>query len=300
MTVRVEVRGDQAGLRLDELVAWAGEMSRTRAADLVSSGAVLVDGRRERKSYRVCEGDVVEIPDAEAPRYAPPAGVSVVWEDEHLLVVDKPAGVVVHAAAGVREGTLVDALAARGTALARAPDPDRPGIVHRLDRDVSGLLVVAKTDDVHASLSQALRRREIERRYAALVHGTPSADRGKIDAPVGRDPKHRTRMTVAPGGRASVTWFAVVERFSEASLLDVRLETGRTHQIRTHLASIGHAVVGDAAYGRDPSLARRLGLRRPFLHACRLAFVHPVTRKRVEVTSELPAELSSALGELRS
>jgi 23S rRNA pseudouridine1911/1915/1917 synthase len=225
--------------------------------------------------------------------------VDVVYEDEHVLVVSKPSGVVVHRAPGTRAGTLVDALVASGRPLAARAGPDRPGIVHRLDRDVSGLLVVAKTDEAHAALVQAMRKREIERGYVALVHGTPHADRGKIDAPVGRHPKHRTRMAVLPEGRSAVTWFTVSERFAEVSLLDVRLETGRTHQIRTHLASIGHPVVGDMAYGRDPSLARRLDLHRPFLHARRLAFAHPVTGEPIELESELPVDLVGVLERLR-
>jgi 23S rRNA pseudouridine1911/1915/1917 synthase len=213
--------------------------------------------------------------------------------------VNKPAGVVVHRAAGVRGGTLVDALLAGGRSLADLPGPDRPGIIHRLDRDVSGLLVVAKSDGAYEVLSGAMRRREIERRYLALVHGIPSADRGKIDAPIGRDPRHRTRMAVLPEGRASVTWFHVSERFGEASLLDVRLETGRTHQIRTHLASIGHPIVGDASYGRDRTLERRLGVRRPFLHAYRLAFDHQFSGERLDVRIDLPSELAAGLQRLR-
>jgi 23S rRNA pseudouridine1911/1915/1917 synthase len=195
---------------------------------------------------------------------------------------------------------MVDALVAAGHALAEQPGADRPGIVHRLDRDVSGLLVVAKTDEAHQELSKAMRRRAVERLYLALVHGAPSVDRGKIDAPIGRDPRHRTRMTVLPEGRASVTWFTVLERLEDAALLEVRLETGRTHQIRTHLASIGHPIVGDAAYGRDPGFARTLGLRRPFLHAYRLSFDHPVTGERVDVTSTLPDDLQRALDTVRT
>jgi 23S rRNA pseudouridine1911/1915/1917 synthase len=195
---------------------------------------------------------------------------------------------------------MVDALRAGGRALAPRAGADRPGIVHRLDRDVSGLLVVAKTDRAHEALVDAMQRREIDRRYLALVHGVPSADRGKIDAPVGRSPKHRTRMAVTADGRPAVTWFEVSERFDDLTLLDVKLETGRTHQIRTHLASISHPIVGDAAYGRDPARARELGVRRPFLHAYRLTFAHPVTDGEISVTSELPADLSTALERLRA
>jgi 23S rRNA pseudouridine1911/1915/1917 synthase len=159
---------------------------------------------------------------------------------------------------------------------------------------------VAKTDDAHESLVAAMASRSIERRYIALVHGVPTVDRGKIDAPVGRHPRHRSRMAVVPEGRPAVTWFVVTERFSDVSLLEVRLETGRTHQIRTHLASIGHAIVGDEAYGRDPAVARRLGVGRPFLHAYRLSFDHPVAGNRLEFERELPPELADALTRLRA
>jgi 23S rRNA pseudouridine1911/1915/1917 synthase len=300
MTGRLEVDELSAGRRLDVVVAAAAGVSRSRAGDLVDSGGVRVDGRAQRKSYRVAAGEIVEIEEAAEPEVPAPGPVDVAYEDDDLLVVSKPSGIVVHRAAGVRGGTLVDALVASGRPLAPRAGSDRPGIVHRLDRDVSGLLVVAKTDAAHEGLARAMRRREIERSYLALVHGRPSADRGKIDAPIGRHPRHRTRMAVLPEGRSSVTWFAAVERFPQATLLDVRLETGRTHQIRTHLESIGHAIVGDSAYGRDPVLARSLGLRRPFLHAYRLAFDHPLTGRRIDVQSRLPSELEDVLQRLRA
>lgn len=300
MTRRFEVPGSLDGRRLDVAVAEALGVSRSQAGDLVRAGAVSVAGRVERKSYRVAAGDVIEI--AEEPASPPPVpeGVEVVFEDDHLLVVSKPAGVVTHAAPGLREATLVDALRAGGRELASQPGPDRPGIVHRLDRDVSGLLLVAKTDEAYAALTGAMSRREIERTYLALVVGVPEVDRGKIDAPIGRSPRHPTRMAVLPEGRPAVTWFRVAQRYLGATLLEVRLETGRTHQIRTHLAAIGHPIVGDAAYGHDPALAKRLGLRRPFLHATRLAFDHPVTGVRVEVSSPLPPPLERTLAELRT
>lgn len=300
MKTRLSVREDDEGRRLDVVVADAAGISRSRAGELVARGAVRVGGRVERKSYSVTAGDVVEIDEPSAVAVEPPEGIDVVYQDEHLLVVSKPAGVVVHRAAGVRTGTLVDSLVAAGHTLAARPGPDRPGIVHRLDRDVSGLLVVAKTDEAHDALAKAMRRRQIERLYLALVHGVPPADRGKIDAPIGRDPRHRTRMAVLPEGRASVTWFTVLERLARAALLEVRLETGRTHQIRTHLASIGHPIVGDSAYGRDPTFARGLGLRRPFLHAYRLSFDHPLRGERVDIRSELPADLQRALDTVRT
>lgn len=297
--MRVEVDTLGAGRRLDVVVSEIAGLSRARAGALVGAGAVRVGGRVERKSYRVSAGDVVEIEQPPEVPAAPPEGVEVVYEDEHLLVANKPPGVVVHAAAGVRGGTLVDALIASGRPLAAAAGRDRPGIVHRLDRDVSGLLVVAKIDDAYEVLSTAMRKREVERRYVALVQGSPDVDTGKIDAPIGRHPRQPTRMAIRADGRPSITWFAVAERFADAALLDIRLETGRTHQIRTHLASIGLPIVGDAAYGRDPEFARSIGLRRPFLHARSLAFDHPATGKRVEVTSDLPEDLAGALVQVR-
>jgi 23S rRNA pseudouridine1911/1915/1917 synthase len=289
VSVQIRVDDGGAGRRLDVVVAEAAGVSRSRAGELVGAGSVLVGGRVERKSYRVAAGDVIDVGEPASETYAPPAGVRVLYEDDDLLVVDKPAGVVVHAAPGLSEGTLVDALRAAGHRLPSAPGPDRPGIVHRLDRDVSGVLVVAKTDDACEALSAAMSRREIERTYVALVDGRPAVDRGKIEAPIGRDPRHPTKMAVLPEGRPSVTWFRVLRRLHDASLLEVRLETGRTHQIRVHLASIGHPVVGDRVYGRRASLPR------PFLHARKIVFAHPSTGERVEVESEMPAELARAL-----
>lgn len=299
MTRRIHVDDADAGRRLDVVVAEGAGMSRSRAGELVGTGAVSVDGRAERKSYRVAAGEVIEIVEPEAVTPDAPEGIRVLFEDESLLVVDKPAGVVVHSAPGLREGTMVDALVSGGYQLAGAAGDDRPGIVHRLDRDVSGVLVVAKNDEAYAALTAAMSKREIERTYIALVSGVPSVDRGKIDAPIGRDPRQPTRMAVLPEGRPSVTWFRVSERFEEASVLDVRLETGRTHQIRTHLAAIGHPIVGDSTYGRDPALARKLSLDRPFLHARRIAFAHPSTGETVAVESDLPADLARALEGLR-
>jgi 23S rRNA pseudouridine1911/1915/1917 synthase len=289
-----------AGARLDVFVAKAEGVARAKAAALVDDGLVSVNAAVQRKAYRVVPGDLVEV-GIEAPVAAPaaPSGVEVVFSDDHMAVVSKPSGVVVHAARGVRDGTLVDALLAMGIELAPRGGEGRPGIVHRLDRDVSGLLVVAKTDETHERLVDAMKLRRIERRYLALVIGSPPSDTGKIDAPVGRHPKHRTRMAVVPDGKPAVTWFAVQERHEETSLLDVKLETGRTHQIRTHLASIGHPIVGDTAYGKHPALAKRLGLGRPFLHAYRLGFEHPITVEQLSFSCELPSELERVLDQVR-
>ena len=209
------------------------------------------------------------------------------------MVVDKPAGVVVHPGAGRRTGTLAQALAGRA---AGGPDPARAGIVHRLDRDTSGLMVVAKSDEAHAALTGMIRRREVERRYLALVEGRPDARAGTIDAPLGRDRARRTAMSTSTDrARAAVTHFEVLEALPRTTLLDVRLETGRTHQIRAHLAAIGHPVCGDPRYGGSSS-GRRLGLRRQFLHAAHLMFSHPVTGAQVACESKPPADLLRALG----
>jgi 23S rRNA pseudouridine1911/1915/1917 synthase len=220
--------------------------------------------------------------------------LEIVYEDDHLLVVDKPAGMVVHPGAGVSAGTLVQALAGK---VAGGPEPDRPGIVHRLDRDTSGLLVVARSEQVHAALQEAIRRREVEREYLALVKDAPETRTGTIDAPIGRDRANRTVMsTRTDRPRRAVTHFEVVEALRGCSLLRVRLETGRTHQIRAHLAAIGHPVCGDQAYGgRGVATELGLGLSRQFLHSARLRFSHPVTGEVLECESKPPAELRSAL-----
>jgi 23S rRNA pseudouridine1911/1915/1917 synthase len=227
-----------------------------------------------------------------SPRNTPDPIFNIVWQDAYLLVVDKPAGLVVHPARGHREGTLSQLLA--GTAA--GGEPERAGIVHRLDRDTSGLLVVACTEDAHRLLQEALRKRLIEREYIALVEGRPPARTGTIEAPIGRDPRVRTRMAVGgSGSREARTHFTLERSLREVSLLRLRLDTGRTHQIRVHLQAIGHPVCGDPEYGtggRDSIL----GLHRQFLHATRLAFQHPITGEQVEVNSPLPQDLLDALG----
>ena len=220
----------------------------------------------------------------------------IVLEDEHLLVVDKPAGLVVHPGAGVAGGTLVQELAGK---LAGGPEPQRPGVVHRLDRDTSGLLVLARSEAVHAALQEAIRRRDVEREYLALVSGRPGSRTGTIDAPIGRDRANRTLMsTRSDKPRRAVTHFEVLEELPGRALLRVTLETGRTHQIRAHMAAIGHPVCGDHAYG-GRVCGREIGLTRQFLHSARLVFSHPVTRERVECESKPPADLRRALDAVR-
>jgi len=289
----LDVPASAAGDRLDRFLA-EPLGSRAQAQRLIDAGQVLVDGTARSKRHRLAGGERVEVDEAD-PRPAPERGeapFAVAYEDEHLLVVDKPAGVVVHPARGHRRGTLAQALA--GLASGGA-DPWRAGIVHRIDRDTSGLLVVSRSDEVHRALRAAMSARRIEREYLALVHGRPPARTGTIDAPIGRDRRHPERVsTDTDAPREATTDFVVERTLPHSSLLRVRLRTGRTHQIRVHLEAIGHPVVGDPVYaGRAP--AETYGLQRQFLHAEHLAFDHPVTGARVDVRSPLPDDLVAAL-----
>jgi 23S rRNA pseudouridine1911/1915/1917 synthase len=294
--MQLRAEAEDAGARLDAFLA-RPLGSRARAQRLIDDGAVRVDGAVVRKRHRMEAGETVTVelppePGAPAP-VAAPAQFAVRYEDDDLLVVDKPAGVVVHPARGHRSGTLSQALA--GVAAGGAEG--RAGIVHRLDRDTSGLLVVARSPEAHRRLKAALQARAITREYRALVEGRPPARSGTIDAPIGRDRRHRTRMsTDTDDARDAVTHFEVEEALPETTLLRVRLETGRTHQIRAHLQAIGHPVVGDSEYGTPG----RLGLDRQFLHAARLRFAQPFTGATVEVTSPLPEDLRAALERARA
>ena len=282
--------------RLDRAVAGRAEVgSRSLAERLIAAGAVLVDGSPRPKSHRLEGGEevVVELPPEEDPLVPEEMDLRVAWQDEHLLVVDKPAGVVVHPGTGHRSGTLVHGLLAHDAA---GGDEDRPGIVHRLDRDTSGLLVVARSDEAHARLQELIRRRDVERRYLTLVKGSPRSRTGRIEASIGRDRLDKTRHsldTATP--RDAVTQFEVLELLGPRALLEVTLQTGRTHQIRVHLEAIGLLISGDPVYGSSGDL----GLERQFLHAARLAFAHPFTGERVDVESPLPADLAEALARAR-
>jgi 23S rRNA pseudouridine1911/1915/1917 synthase len=297
---------DHAGRRLDEVVAELARTSRAQAAGWAGDGLVLVDGRPRPKSHRLRGGERL----AWSPPPRPPAGrpaaepipLAVRYEDERLLVVAKPAGLVVHPAPGHPTGTLVNALLGRpGTGLSAAGGAERPGIVHRLDKDTSGLLLVAKDDAAHLALSRDLAAHRVERRYLALVQGRLPTPAGTVDAPVGRHPRDRKRMAVAAaGGRRAVTHWRVLETFPAVQLVEATLETGRTHQVRVHLAHLRHPLAGDRAYGADPALAARLGLDRPFLHAWRLAFRHPGDGRRLELTEPLPDDLQGVLDRLRA
>jgi len=285
------------GQRLDQLLA--GPLgSRARAARLIAAGLVRVDGSELAKRHSVRAGERITVarerPGPVAASGPQAARFAVVFEDEWLIVVDKPAGVVVHPARGHMTGTLAQALADRAGG---GDDPQRPGIVHRLDRDTSGLLVVAKSDAVHRRLKAMLAERSLQREYLALVEGIPPARTGTIEAPIGRDRHDRLRHSLdSDSPRAAVTHFELIETLPHAALLRVRLETGRTHQIRVHLQAIGHPLIGDRVYGGP----LRFGLERQFLHAEHLAFTHPVTGEPVDVRAALPGDLAAALATARA
>lgn len=303
--VRLRVNTERAGERLDRLVGELAEVgSRAAAQKLIAGGLVSVAGVSRAKSYLAQAGDEVEVKIPPPPRMAlEPEVMELVipYEDEYLLIVDKPAGLVTHPAKGHETGTLVHGLLGR---VAGGDDRQRPGIVHRLDRDTSGLLVIARDEDTHRRLTGMMAAREIGRTYLALVHGRLPTMEGTIEAPVGRDAVHRQRMAVDYGeGRDAVTHYRVIQGFSgedaggalagkEFSLLEVRLETGRTHQIRVHLAAIGHPVAGDPVYGRRRDV---LDIGRQFLHSARLVFSHPVTGETIDISSPLPEDLEEAL-----
>jgi 23S rRNA pseudouridine1911/1915/1917 synthase len=283
-----------AGERLDRFLAGLPEIgSRTVAERLLSSGAVLVDGRPRAKSHRLGGGERLEFepPPAPASTLTPEAmDLAVPYEDEHLLVVDKPAGLVVHPAPGHAEGTLVHGLLAHD--VEGGEEADRPGIVHRLDRDTSGLLVVARSPEAHRRLQALVHGRTLTREYFALAVGRPRSRRGTVDAPIGRDRHDPLRHSLdSDTPREAITHFEVEELLARHALLLVTLETGRTHQIRVHLAAIDLPVAGDPLYGRPGEL----GLGRQFLHAARLAFVHPFTGEPVDIRSPLPGDLEAAL-----
>jgi len=294
--IELEVGPAEVGKRLDSALAGLPQIgSRAAAQRLIEHEAVTVDGRPRPKRHVLSQGERVEvvIEQRETPTPADPtAPHTIVYEDEHLIVVDKPAGVVVHPAPGHPSGTLVEALQGRA---AGGGEAWRPGIVHRLDRDTSGLLIVAKDDRTHRSLQELLRRREIQREYLALVDGRPGSRTGTIEAAIGRDRHDRTaHSTRTDRPREARTHFEVERRLPRTTLLRVRLETGRTHQIRVHMSAIGHPVCGDRQYGGGAS-GRRLGLTRQFLHASRLRFTHPITREPVACESKLPVDLLRAL-----
>jgi 23S rRNA pseudouridine1911/1915/1917 synthase len=288
--LELEVPRDAAGARLDRFLA-EPLGSRARAQSLIDSQRVRVDGQVRPKRHTLRAGERIEVDQSAPAIEASPADArfTVAFEDEHLLIVDKPAGLVVHPARGHRSGTLAQALAGRG---AGGDEPWRAGIVHRLDRDTSGLLVVAKSDEVHRALKALLAARGLRREYLTLVDGRPSARTGTIEAPIGRHRRDRVLMSIdSDAPREARTHFEIERVLPRATLLRVLLDTGRTHQIRVHMAAIGHPVLGDRQYGGTI----RYGLSRQFLHAARLSFEHPVTGAAIDVTAPLPDDLTAAL-----
>jgi 23S rRNA pseudouridine1911/1915/1917 synthase len=294
-----------AGMRLDRLVATLPQVAtRSRAKQLVDLGLVRVDGEVRKTAYQVRGGAevAVEIPPPEPSSVEPePLPLRVLYEDEHVLAIDKPAGLVVHPAPGARRGTLVNALVHRMGTLAGVGDPERPGIVHRLDRDTSGVLLVARTPAALEALARQFRARSIEKHYLAIVRGALKPPSGMIDRPIGRHPHERKRMSVrSRRGRAAVTRWTVLERLPGATLVQLRPETGRTHQLRVHLAALGHPILGDRVYGaRRASPPGQPTCARQALHAAEIAFSHPASGERVVVRAPLPADLETTLAALR-
>ena len=306
------VTEEAAGERLDAFLAAQIEgWSRSRLQRLIEDADVLVNGSIVKPSYKLHANDEIEVELTILPStqfVAEDIPIEVVHEDEDLIVVNKPAGMVVHPAAGVASGTLANALAFHFQKLSKTGGEGRPGIVHRLDKGTSGLLVVAKTGSAHEDLADQFRTREVFKSYVALVHGQCERDTGRIDQPIARDPRNRTRMAIVRSGRSALSIYHVSERFDRFTRLDVELKTGRTHQIRVHLAWIKHPVVGDEVYGSgrdktvaDPRLRSEIAkLGRQFLHAERLGFRHPGTQERMLFRAPAPPELLNLLAELRS
>jgi 23S rRNA pseudouridine1911/1915/1917 synthase len=292
------------GLRLDVAISRLFGFSRTLAADLIDRGNVRVGGDRPARSAKVHAGDWLEVmmPEAPPPAAAPTpvAGLIVLYDDDDIVVVDKPIGVAAHPSPGWTGPTVVQGLTAMGYRIATSGAAERQGVVHRLDVGTTGAMVVAKSESAYSMLKRAFKERTVEKRYSALVQGHPDPSSGTIDAPIDRHPGADYKFAVVADGRASVTHYETAEAFRAASLLDIELETGRTHQIRVHMAAIRHPCVGDLTYGADPVLANRLGLTRQWLHARELAFAHPATGTPVRVVSPFPPDLQHALDVLHA
>ena len=302
---RLTVGRAAAGARLDRWLAESlPDLSRSRIQHLIAGQHVTVNGVATKASHRLHGGETIEI---DVPPLPPeelipePIALTVLYEDEHVLVIDKPAGMVVHPGAGNATGTLAAAALAHAPAIAGVGGPRRPGIVHRLDKDTSGVLVIAKTRAAYDALTAQLSARSVMRRYVAVVHGRVGLTAGVIDAPMGRDPNHRQRMAVRPPGKGkrAVTHYRVLERFPHFTYLEMKLETGRTHQIRVHMASLGHPVVGDRMYGRSKG-KQPIASEGLALHAVTLAFLHPISQKRSDFTAVIPQRLERLLSQLRT
>jgi 23S rRNA pseudouridine1911/1915/1917 synthase len=293
-----------AGLRVDAGLARLLGLSRTAAAAIAEEGGVDLDGTAVGKSDRLIAGAWLEvrIPEPPAPLDNPPVdieGMSILYADDDIVAVDKPAGVAAHASVGWTGPTVLGGLAAAGFRITTSGVPERKGIVQRLDVGTSGVMVVAISEHAYTVLKRAFKQRTVDKRYHALVQGHPDPSSGTIDAPIGRHRSNDWKFAVSEGGRHSITHYDTVEAFAAASLLDVHLETGRTHQIRVHFSALHHPCCGDLTYGADPTLATRLGLERQWLHARYLAFAHPADGRRIEIVSPYPADLQHALDVLR-
>jgi 23S rRNA pseudouridine1911/1915/1917 synthase len=290
------------GERVDAALARLFGLSRTKAADLATTGAVTVDQRTVGKSDRVCAGAWLEVSLPEAAGTSgleviaePVPGMAVIYDDDDLVVVDKPVGVAAHPSVGWAGPTVIGGLAAAGYRVSTSGAEERRGVVHRLDAGTSGLMVVAKSEHAYTVLKRAFKERTVDKTYHALVQGLPDPLNGTIDAPIGRHPNHDYKFAVIESGKASVTHYEVLEAFRSGSLVEVHLETGRTHQIRVHFSALRHPCVGDLTYGADPALAKKLGLGRQWLHAVGLGFSHPSSGARVDFVSPYPQDLQTAL-----
>ena len=289
----------QQGLRLDVVLAETTKPLESRAniQRSIRAGLISIDGiTTTRSSTKVISGQIIRVKppkDYLAPAITPSElSLDIVFEDDDIAIIDKPAGMVVHSGAGHLTDTMANAAVTRWPKISSVGDTDRPGIVHRLDRDTSGLLIIALNPTAYNNLTLMIKKHEIERIYTALVHGHPKSSSGTIDAPIGRDPHHRTRQAVNEGGRPALTHYEVIREIGQFSFIKVRLETGRMHQIRVHMTAIGHPIVGDQTYGKRQSIAN---LSRQFLHASKLIFNHPISYEKISVTSKLPDDLQSAI-----
>ena len=289
----------QQGLRLDVVLAETTKPLESRAniQRSIRAGLISIDGiTTTRSSTKVISGQIIRVKppkDYLAPAITPSElSLDIVFEDDDIAIIDKPSGMVVHSGAGHLTDTMANAAVTRWPKISSVGDTDRPGIVHRLDRDTSGLLIIALNPTAYNNLTLMIKKHEIERIYTALVHGHPKSSTGTIDAPIGRDPHHRTRQAVNAGGRPALTHYEVIREIGQFSFIKVRLETGRMHQIRVHMTAIGHPIVGDQTYGKRQGIAN---LRRQFLHASKLTFNHPISSEKISVTSKLPDDLQSAI-----
>ena len=309
--LKFTVLPEHSGVRLDRFVAaHSPDLSRTRIQELIEAGFVLLNGKQAKDSHKVHLNDVVDVIPAPRPALKAEAEkipLEILYEDQDVIAVNKPAGMMVHAGAGNSRGTLVNALLGRGQSLSQGGDPLRPGIVHRLDKETSGIVLVAKNDAAHAKLSEAFRQREVQKTYIALVQGILAEDRGSIELPIARDPIRRNRMTarraaLLPNARRALTDWRVLQRIDSTTLLEVQIHTGRTHQIRAHFAALKHPVVGDTLYGASGQLhVGRTSLPsrgRNFLHAAKLGFAQPRTGQAIRLSAPLPLELRAYLAKL--